>query len=121
MKYFNAKVSHLKYFVRLHKVHKSNLYNSVTLAERIKAQSKKQGTQLKDMLGDLSLSRSTLSNLRSGRMMAADSLASIADYLNCSMDYLMGRTDDPALQRLELTDVELEKVEEYVRFLRSQR
>ena len=28
-------------------------------------------------------------------MIAADSLAKIADYLDCSVDYLLGRTDDP--------------------------
>lgn len=29
----------------------------------------------------------------------ASNLVLIADYLNCSVDYLLGRTDDPALHR----------------------
>lgn len=36
-----------------------------------------------------------MSNMRHDRMIAADSLARIADYLDCSVDYLLGRTDDP--------------------------
>lgn len=98
-----------------------NLYDSITLAENIKIQAKARNVQLKDMFAELGMSKGTLSNLRTGRMMAADSLARIADYLDCSMDYLMGRTGDPAAQQVDLTADERQKVNEYVRFLKSQR
>ncbi len=97
------------------------LYDSISIADNIKLQAKSQGVQLKDMLTDLDLGRNTLSNLRTGRMIAADSLARIADYLDCSMDFLMGRTVDPAVQRMELTDDERQKVTDYLQFILSQR
>ena len=98
-----------------------NSYNSVTIADNIKLLAREKDIQLKDMLDVLGLSRNTLSNLRSGRMIAIDSLARIADYLDCSMDYLMGRTGDPAAQQVDLTADERQKVNEYVQFLLSQR
>ena len=97
------------------------LYDSISIAENIKLQAKSQGVQLKDMLADLDLGRNTLSNLRTGRMIAADSLARIADYLDCSMDFLMGRTVDPAVKRMNLTDDERQKVTDYLQFILSQR
>ena len=97
------------------------LYDSISIADNIKLQAKSRGVQLKDMLTDLDLGRNTLSNLRTGRMIAADSLARIADYLDCSMDFLMGRTVDPAVQRMELTDAERQKVIDYLQFILSQR
>ena len=108
-------------FVRIHKMSVENLYNSIAIADNIKLQAKSRGVQLKDMLADLDLNRNALSNLRTGRMIAADSLARIADYLDCSMDFLMGRTVDPALKRMELTDDERQKVTDFLQFILSQR
>ena len=84
-------------FVRIHKMTTENLY------------------------AELGMSKGVLSNLRTGRMIAADSLARIADYLDCSMDFLMGRTVDPAVQRMELTDEERQKVTDFLQFILSQR
>ena len=97
-----------------------NLYDSITLAENIKLQAKARNVQLKDMFAELEMSKGTLSNLRTGRMMAADSLA-LSDYLDCSMDFLMGRTVDPAVKRMNLTDDERQKVTDYLQFILSQR
>lgn len=71
------------------------MYNSLNLAETIKARAKTKNIMLQTMLNDLELGSNTISNLRHGRMIAADSLARIADYLDCSVDYLLGRTDNP--------------------------
>lgn len=98
-----------------------NLYNSIALAENIKIQAKARKIQLKDMFDELELGRNTLSNLRLGKKISADSLARIADYLDCSMDFLMGRTVDPAVQRMELTDEERQKVTDFLQFILSQR
>ena len=108
-------------FVRIHKMTTENLYDSITLAENIKIQAKARNIQLKDMYAELGMSKGVLSNLRTGRMIAADSLARIADYLDCSMDFLMGRTVDPAVQRMELTDEERQKVTDFIQFILSQR
>ena len=36
---------------------------------------------------------------KSGQIPSADKLERIADYLDCSVDYLLGRTDNPAVNR----------------------
>ncbi|MDO4175043.1 MAG: helix-turn-helix transcriptional regulator [Eubacteriales bacterium] len=71
------------------------MYESSTVAENIKKTAKSANIQLKDMLLDLHLNKNTLSNMYNGSMLKSDSLARIADYLGCSVDYLLGRTDNP--------------------------
>ena len=73
----------------------SDLYTSPNLANRIKLYAKTKNIALKDMLIDLDMGSNTFSHMLHGRAMAFDSLARIADYLDCSVDYLLGRTDDP--------------------------
>ena len=75
------------------------MYKSLNIAESIKLRAKEKGVSLKVMLADLSLGSNTMSNMRHDRMIAADSLARIADYLGCSVDYLLGRTDNPEINR----------------------
>ncbi len=74
-------------------------YKSPNIADCVKALTKQQGVTIKTMLADLELGSNTMSNMRHDRMIAADSLAKIADYLDCSVDYLLGRTDDPQSHR----------------------
>ena len=48
------------------------------------------------MLKDCELNKNIISTMLSrGSMPKADNLAKIADYLDCSVDYLLGRTDNP--------------------------
>ena len=75
------------------------LYKSLNIADAIKVRAKEKKIALKDMLADLGLGSNTMSNMRHGRMIAADSLARIADYLDCSVDYLLGRTDNPEINK----------------------
>jgi len=75
------------------------LYNSLNVAELIKSSSKSQGIAIKDMLEELDLGSNTMSHMRHGRAIASDSLAKIADYLDCSVDYLLGRTDNPEVNK----------------------
>lgn len=72
------------------------MYQSTDVAERIKQLAKKQSLTVKQVLLDAGLNYNTMSNMRRS-MLKADNLARIADVLNCSMDYLMGRTDNPDL------------------------
>lgn len=78
---------------------KEILYNSSNIADAIKARAKERKVPLKTMLADLGLGDNAMSHLRHGRMIATDSLARIADYLDCSVDYLLGRTDVPEINR----------------------
>lgn len=75
------------------------MYESTKVAEIIKLTAKVKGKQLKVMLSDLNLNKNTLSNMYNGSMLKGDSLARIADYLDCSVDYLLGRTDNPEVNR----------------------
>lgn len=70
------------------------MYQSTDVAERIKQLAKNQSLTVKQVLLDAGLNYNTMSNMRRS-MLKADNLARIADVLNCSMDYLMGRTDNP--------------------------
>ena len=73
----------------------NNSYNSPDVVIMIKKQAKMKGITIKTMLSDLNLGINTLSHMNHGRSLAFDSLARIADYLDCSVDYLLGRTDNP--------------------------
>ena len=86
-------------FSVLYKLRRILMYESTKVAEIIKATSKTKGIQLKNMLVDLELNKNTLSNMYNGSMLKADSLARIADYLDCSVDYLLGRTDIPEINK----------------------
>lgn len=68
------------------------MYYSVDIAQRIRELVKSKKIIQKTMFENLGLSEDTLTNLRKGKMINSDSLAKIADYLNCSVDYLLGRT-----------------------------
>lgn len=47
---------------------------------------------------DLNLSQNTISRYETGEREADyDTLVAIADYFNVSVDYLLGRTDDPKI------------------------
>ena len=72
-----------------------NLYISPDMANKIKEYAKLRDVSLKAMLEELQLGSNTFSHMKHGKMIAADSLARIADYLDCSVDYLIGRTDNP--------------------------
>ena len=85
--------------VGVHNLEQTALYKSLNIADAIKVRAKEKKIALKDMLADLGLGSNTMSNMRHGRMIAADSLARIADYLDCSVDYLLGRTDNPEINK----------------------
>lgn len=70
------------------------MYNSQDVAERIKELAQKRNVSVKQVLSDIGLGFNTMSNMKTS-MPKSDNLAKIADYLNCSVDYLLGRTDNP--------------------------
>lgn len=77
------------------------MYNSPDIAMRIKSTAKEKGVLLKTMLEEVGLGSNAMSHMRHGKVPASDTLARIADYLSCSTDYLLGRTDDPILHQLD--------------------
>lgn len=68
------------------------MYVSLEIANRIKLLAKQQSVVLGEMFQAIGLSTNTMTNFRTS-MPKADNLAKIADYLDCSVDYLLGRTE----------------------------
>lgn len=55
----------------------------------------KQDTKPNPVAKDLGISSGVLTKWKSGGIPNGETLTKIADYLNVSVDYLLGRTDDP--------------------------
>lgn len=75
------------------------MYNSQEIASRIKRASKKREIPLGDLLANCELGKNTVSKIASGTDILTLNFAKIADELDCSVDYLLGRTDNPAAHR----------------------
>lgn len=75
------------------------MYNSQNLVARIKQTAKSKNILIKTMLTDCDLNINTLSQISEKKGISSFSLAKIADYLDCSVDYLLGRTDVPEVNQ----------------------
>ena len=75
------------------------MYNTQEMASRIKQQVKLYGYNMKNMLSELELGINIISHLAKGQVISSINLAKIADYLDCSVDYLLGRTDNPEINK----------------------
>lgn len=71
------------------------MYLAQTTKDRIKQLCKDKKINMENMLLDCSLGVNAIRQISDTKGMASFSLAKIADYLNCSVDYLLGRTDVP--------------------------
>lgn len=76
------------------------MQNTQIIAENIKLQTKQKNITVKKMLQDCSLGVNTVSKIASGTDITTRTLYKIADYLGCSVDYLLGRTDNPDSHKL---------------------
>ena len=74
------------------------MYQSADVAARIKSVAKSKGITVKKLLEDVGMGFNAMSNMRTS-MPKADNLAKIADYLERSVDCLLGRTDKPEVNR----------------------
>lgn len=78
--------------------------SSQELANDIKRIAKSQNVTIGKMLSDCGLSVNTLSSMQSGGYFPRlEAINKIADYLNCSIDYLLGRTDEPKTETSDPT------------------
>ena len=70
------------------------MYNINDVVSTIKGIAKESGKSTSKMLVELGLNKNTLSSMSSrGSWVKADTLAKIADYLDCSVDCLLGRDE----------------------------
>ena len=72
------------------------MYNSQILAERI-AKKIKEKTTISKALEELGIAKNSINNLKKSndKDFSLKSLVKIAEYTNCSIDYLLGWTDIP--------------------------
>lgn len=76
------------------------MHNSQEVANSIKTLAKARKVTIGKMLSDCSLSINTLSSMQSGGYYPRlEAICKIADYLDCSVDYLLGRTEKPEVNR----------------------
>lgn len=76
------------------------MYNLQVNIERISALAKSRGLSINQMLKNAELSTTILDNMKRGRLPSVDKIQSIAEYFDCSVDYLLGRTDNPNSHKL---------------------
>jgi DNA-binding Xre family transcriptional regulator len=69
------------------------MYDSQEIVTRINERAKLLGISKGDLLSDCELGVNTLSKMSKGTDILTRNFAKIADRLNCSVDYLLGRTD----------------------------
>lgn len=69
------------------------MYISSNVAERIKSVVKIRNISMKQVLLEAGLNYNAMTHMKTS-MPKADSLAKIADVLECSVDYLLGRTEN---------------------------
>ncbi|MBR1749905.1 MAG: hypothetical protein IJ740_03340 [Ruminococcus sp.] len=73
------------------------MYNTEEIASRITQRIKLMEIKKGDMLSELQLGVNAISQLSNGHGMSYLKFAEIADKLDCSTDYLLGRTDNPTI------------------------
>lgn len=77
----------------------------MTTFERIKELARKQGKSLNKVEEELGYGKNVLYRLKNSNP-SAERLQEIADYFNVSVDYLLGREDDPHSSRVTETELE---------------
>lgn len=86
------------------------MYSAKITKERIKSFCKEKNIKMEDMLLSCELGVNAIRQINDVKGMASFSLAKIADFLDCSVDYLLGRTDYPKME-VEKKDKDLKSPE----------
>ena len=75
------------------------MYNPQEIAARIKNTASAKGIALKTLLSECGLGINTVSKIASGTDILTLNFVKIADRLDVSVDFLLGRTDIPEVNR----------------------
>ncbi len=75
------------------------MYNLQLIENRIMSIAKEMGLSKNKLLINTNLNKSVFDNMKRGQIPSIDKIHIIADYLDCSVDYLLGRTDNPEINR----------------------
>ncbi len=71
------------------------MYYAQLTIDRIQSLIKGKGFKQKDVLSECGINENTLKRMTDNKGISSFYLAKISDYLDCSVDYLLGRTDNP--------------------------
>lgn len=86
------------------------MYTAQLTIDRIQNLIKEKGFIQKRVLEECGINENTLKRMTDNKGMSSFSLAKIADYLNCSVDYLLGRDNisnrKEKSPKSDLTDIE---------------
>ncbi len=69
------------------------MYNSQEIAERIKSLAQERNRTVAAILSECGMGKNTISKIKSGTDILTLNFAKIADSLDCSVDYLLGREE----------------------------
>lgn len=105
----------------------------MTLFERVKKLADSRGISIAELERRLKLSPNVLYKLKTQKP-STDRVETLADFFNVSVDYLLGRTDDPKIQGQydidtiaahhdgeDWTEEELREIERFKEFVRLKR
>ncbi len=92
----NTNIRSYEYLCIINKQDVSLLYNKNTFFERLSI----FNVSNKGLSSSVGISAGNISDWKSGRSKPnIDTMIKIADYLDCSIDYLLGRTDNPEINK----------------------
>lgn len=73
---------------------------NIQISERIKYSCKSQNISVKELLEKCNINRNFIYDIeKKQKSPSSDKLFKIADYLGVSVDYLLGRTDNPEINK----------------------
>lgn len=75
------------------------MYNAQETKSRIKCLCQTKRISMEALLAECELGINAVRQINDKKGMASYSLARIADCLGCSVDYLLGRTDNPEVNK----------------------
>lgn len=77
------------------------MYDLNKLLERIYKLCELKSLSVNQMLKSASLAPSVVDNIKRGRIPSIDKIHTIATFFDCSIDYIVGRTDTPEINKID--------------------
>lgn len=73
--------------------------DNMQFAQRIKDRCNEKGYTIKEVLANCQLSRNLMYQIKINQLPSIKIVERLAEYLDCSIDYLIGRTDNPDINK----------------------
>ncbi len=82
------------------------MYIPQETAKRIKEVAKKRKVAISTVLKETGIAKGTITKMSNGSDIFVQTISKIADCLECSVDYLLGRNKYTSQQKEEMTDIQ---------------